>query len=162
MALSITETTMQLSAYHRVVQASALYDLFATAALATPWTLPLAHALMSSLNVQLGGAPLPVFEAFHMFIGGLLGSVVTVWSLLRLRAPSLLLGRHDGAARFLFSGWMVWTLVHSGAPMLWLLLVPEFLWGVVQWWPVGQERAHHAGCGRLQTSSPLRTTSRTR
>lgn len=153
---------MQLSTYRRVVQASALYDLFVTAALATPWTLPLAHALMSSLNVQLGGAPLPVFEAFHMFIGGLLGSIVTVWSLLRLRAPSLLLGRHDGAARFLFSGWMAWTLAQTGAPVLWLLLVPEFLWGVAQWWPVGQERARHAGCGRLQTSSPLRTTSRTR
>ena len=127
---------MQLTTYRRVVQASALYDLLVTAALATPWTLPLAHSLMSSLNMQLGGAPLPVFESFHMFIGGLLGSIVTVWSLLRLRAPSLLLGRHDGAARFLFSGWMAWTLAQTGAPMLWLLLVPEFLWGVAQWWPV--------------------------
>ena len=136
---------MQLSTYRRVVQASALYDLIVTAALATPWTLPLAHALMSSLNVRLGGAPLPAFEPFHMFIGGLLGSIVTVWSLLRLRAPSLLLGRHDGAARFLFSGWMVWTLVQTGAPMLWLLLLPEFLWGVVQWWPLKRQAGSHPG-----------------
>lgn len=153
---------MHTSTYKRIVQASALYDLLVTAALATPWTLPLAHALMSTLNVQLGGPPLPAFAPFHMFIAGLLGSIVAVWSLLRLRAPSLLLGRHDGAARFLFSGWMAWTLAQTGAPLLWLLLVPEFLWGVAQWWPVESSGAAHAGPGRLHTSSPLRTTSRTR
>jgi len=153
---------MHTSTYQRVVQASALYDLVVTAALATPWSLPFAHDLMSHLNVQLGGAPLPEFAPFHMFIAGLLGSIVVVWSLLRLRAPSLLLGRHDGAARFLFSGWMAWTLAQTGAPLLWLLLVPEFLWGMAQWWPVEPGGAVQAGPGRLQTSSPLRSTSRTR
>ena len=88
---------------------------------------------MSGLNEHLGGAPLLAFAPFHMFIAGLLGSVVTVWSLLRLHAQSLLLGRYDGIGRFLFSGWMAWTLVHTGAPVLWLLLVPELLWGVAQW-----------------------------
>jgi len=127
---------MQLSAYRKLVQASALYDLVITAPLATPWTLAFTHALMSALNVRLGGAPLPAFEAFHMFIGGLLGSIVTVWSLLRLRHPSRRLGLYDGAARFLFSGWMAWTLAATGAPLLWLLLVPEFAWGVAQWWPL--------------------------
>jgi hypothetical protein len=127
---------MQLSAYRKLVQASALYDLAVTAPLATPWTLAIMHALMSHLNVQLGGAPLPAFEPFHMFIAGLLGSVVTVWSLLRLRHPSRRLGLYDGAARFLFSSWMAWTLMATGAPLLWLLLVPECAWGVVQWWPL--------------------------
>ena len=117
---------------------------------------------MSGLNQQLGGAPLPAFAPFHMFIAGLLGSIVLVWSLLRLRAPSLLLGRHDGIARFLFSGWMAWTLAHTGAPVLWLLLVPEFAWGVAQWWRVAAGDTLQAGSGRLQTSTPFRTTSRTR
>lgn len=128
---------MHLSTYTRLVRASAAYDIVMTGALATPWTLPLAHGLMSHLNGQLGGAALPAFAPFHMFIGGLLGSVVLVWSFLRLRTPSLLLGRHDGVARFLFSGWMVWGLAHADAPVLWLLLVPEFAWGVAQWWRVG-------------------------
>jgi len=127
---------MQLSAYRKLVQASALYDLAVTAPLATPWTLAFMHTLMSTLNVQLGGAPLPAFEAFHLFIGGLLGSVVVVWSLLRLRHPSRRLGLYDGAARFLFSGWTAWTLAATGAPLLWLLLVPELAWGVAQWWPL--------------------------
>jgi len=146
---------MHPTTYLRLVRASALYDLLVTTALATPWTLPLAHQLMSNLNFQLGGAPLPDFAPFHMFIGGLLGSIVTVWSLLRLKHPSLQLGRYDGAARFLFSGWMGWTLAQTGAPVLWLLLVPEFLWGVAQWWPL------QSVPGRLQTSTPLRSTSRT-
>ena len=127
---------MQLPTYHHLVRASAFYDIVFTAALATPPTQALVHGLMSDLNVQLGGAALPAFAPFHMFIAGLLGSVVLVWSLLRLRFPSLLLGRHDGIARFLFSGWMVWALAHTDAPILWLLLVPEFAWGVAQWWRV--------------------------
>jgi hypothetical protein len=152
---------MELAAYLRLVRASALYDLVVTGALATPWTLPFAHALMSHLNQQLGGSALPAFAPFHMFIGGLLGSIVVVWSLLRLRAPSLLLGRHDGAARFLFSSWMGWALLQTGAPVLWLLLVPEFAWGVAQWWRVVRSE-HQPGAGRLHITSPLRTTSRTR
>ena len=140
---------MQMSTYLKLVRASALYDLLVTAALATPWTLPLVHGLMSDLNVGLGGAALPGFEAFHMFIAGLLGSIVTVWSLLRLRTPGLLLGRFDAAARFLFSAWMAWTLAQTGAPLLWLLLVPEFLWGVAQWWPVQPPQCPAAASGAL-------------
>ena len=153
---------MRLSTYHHLVRASAGYDIVFTAALATPPTQAFVHGLMSDLNVQLGGAALPAFAPFHMFIAGLLGSVVLVWSLVRLRAPSLLLGRHDGVARFLFSGWMVWALARADAPVLWLLLVPEFAWGVAQWWKVAPGVAPHAGAGRLQTSSPFLTTSRTR
>lgn len=119
------------------MRASAFYDLI-IGVLAIPWTLPFVHSLMSDLNVRLGGALLPAFAPFHMFIAGLLGSIVVVWSLLRLCAPSVNLGRYDGVARFLFSSWMVWTLLHADAPVLWLLLVPEFAWGVAQWWQVEQ------------------------
>lgn len=127
---------MQLSTYRHVVRASALYDILFTAALAMPWSQALAHALMSGLNQQLGAAPLPPFAPFHTFIAGLLGSVVVVWSVLRIRQPGLRLGRYDGLARFLFAAWMAWMLAQGGAPVLWLLLVPEASWGVVQWWPV--------------------------
>jgi hypothetical protein len=41
-------------------------------------------------------------------------------------SPSL----RTGAACFLFSGWMAWTLTltQTGAPLMCLLLVQEFLW----------------------------------
>lgn len=144
---------MHTPAYRKLVRASALYDILVTAPLATPWTLAPLHALMSRLNVQLGGAPLPAFEPFHMFIAGLLGSVVVVWSLLRLRHPSRRLGLYDGAARFLFSGWMAWTLAQTGTPLLWLLLLPEFAWGIAQWWPLAGEAVPHA-----HEKRPLRRT----
>ena len=49
------------------------------------------------------------------------------------------LGRYDGTARLLFSTWRAWALAATGAPLLWLFLVPEFCWGVAQWLPVAQD-----------------------
>jgi len=56
-----------------------------------------------------------------MFIASLLGSIVIIWSLLKIREPSLLLGGHDGVARFLFSSRMVGTLLHADAPVFFAL-----------------------------------------
>ena len=41
--------------------AGAIYDVFMTAAFATPWTFWLLPEQLSSLNVSLGGVPLPLF-----------------------------------------------------------------------------------------------------
>ena len=124
------------TASRRLVRASGLYDLFLTAGFATPWTFALIRGQLSSVNVALGGAALPAFAPFHLLFACLMGSVVLVWSALRILEPSTRLGRFDGAARFLFTLWMVWCLQATGAPLLWLFIVPEFVWGVAQWWPV--------------------------
>jgi len=127
-----------LPTYLAVVRASAVYDLLLTAPFATPWSFPFAHAQLSTLNQHLGGGALPAFGPFHMLFAGLMASLVLVWSVLRLRAPSVALGRHDGSARCLFALWMGATLAATGAPLLWLFLVPETAWGIVQWWRVKQ------------------------
>jgi hypothetical protein len=129
---------MQLSqsASRRLVRASALYDLFLTAGFATPWTFALVHGHLSGLNVAMGGAALPAFTPFHMLFACLMGSIVLVWSVLRILEPTTRLGRFDGTGRFLFSLWMAWCLYVTGEPLLWLFIVPEFAWGVAQWWPV--------------------------
>jgi len=124
------------SAYLRLVRASALYDLLLTAPFATPWSFQFAHAQLSALNQALGGAALPVFDPFHVLFACLMGSVVLVWSLLRLRRPTPTLGRHDALARLLFALWMAWALAASGAPLLWLFLLPECAWGLAQWLPL--------------------------
>ena len=126
------------STFRHVVRASALYDLVVTAPFATPWSFAWLQAQLSATNQQLGGAPLPAFGPFHVLIACLLGSVVMVWSVLRLRHPEPRLGRYDGAARFLFSGWMAWALLQTGEPVLWLFIVPEFAWGLLQWWPLAR------------------------
>lgn len=123
-------------AFRKIVWASALYDLIVTAPFATPWTFALAHGQLGAINAALGGTALPPFAVFHVLFACLLGSVVLVWSVLRLRDPQQRFGRYDGAARMLFSAWMLWALVQTDAPILWLFLAPEFAWGVAQWWPV--------------------------
>lgn len=123
-------------AYLRIVRASAWYDLVVTAPFFTPWSFAFARDQLSTLNGQLGGAALPLFDPFHALFVCLLGAIVLVWSVLRLRAPSVTLGRYDGAARLLFSLWMLWALSVTGAPLLWLFVAPELVWGVAQWLPV--------------------------
>ncbi|MDT8999612.1 hypothetical protein RQP53_10080 [Paucibacter sp. APW11] len=140
------------SAYLRLVLASAVYDLVLTSPFATPWSFAWVHQQLSALNQALGGLPLPVFEPFHLLIAGLLGSIVTVWSLLRLRRRDASLGRYDGMARLLFSSWMAWTLAQTGQPLLWLFLLPEAAWGIAQLWPVNRmpEQCSVAATGRSQ------------
>ena len=124
------------AAFRRVVRASATYDILVTAPFATPWTFAWNWRQLSALDVRIGGAPLPPFDTFPLLVASLLGSLVLVWSALRLATPELRLGRFDGVARLLFSTWMAWALHLTGAPLLWVFLVPEFAWGVAQWWRV--------------------------
>lgn len=128
--------TVSLPTYHRITRASALYDIFVTAPFATPWTFALVYPQLSDTNVWLGGAPLPAFELVHVLITCLMGSLVMLWSFMRLGEPSLVLGHYDGIGRFMFSAWMAWALLQGGLPLVWLFLVPELLWGVAQWLPV--------------------------
>lgn len=128
--------------FRRVVYFSAFYDLVVTSPFGTPWSFRIIQEYLSLVNQMLGGGVLPIFEGFHLLMANLLGSLVIVWSILRLRHPEPLLGRYDGAARMLFSLWMAFTLVTTGEPILWLFLVPELTWGVIQWWPVESGERH--------------------
>lgn len=123
------------AAFSRIVRSSALYDLIVTAPFATPWSFALLHTQLSATNTQLGGTALPPFAAFHVLIACLLGSIVLVWSVLRLVTPEARFGRYDAAGRILFSSWMVWAWTQTGAPVLWLFIVPEALWVVAQLLP---------------------------
>jgi hypothetical protein len=122
--------SLSLDAYLRLVRASAWYDLIVTAPFFTPWSFAYAQGQLSMLNIRLGGAALPAFDAFQTLFACLMGSVVLVWSLARLCMPSVAAGRYDGVARLLFSLWMTWTLAVTGAPLLWLFVVPECAWGM--------------------------------
>ncbi len=124
------------AAFRHVVRASAVYDLVVTAPFATPWSFALAFGQLDTVNQALGGGALPAFAPLHTLFALLMGSVVLVWSLARLRTPTVSLGRHDAAARALFSAWMLWAWGQTGAPVLLLFLLPEAAWGVVQAWPV--------------------------
>ncbi len=146
--------TVSARAFRRIVRASALYDLLLTAPFATPWSFALAHAALSALNQRLGGTALPAFAPFHVLFACLLGSVVLVWSALRLRDPQAGYGRHDAAARLLFSSWMLWALLQTGAPLLWLFLLPELGWGLLQLLPLSRSADRAAPAGSTPAGPP--------
>ncbi|MBX8514503.1 hypothetical protein K5D69_07310 [Pseudomonas cichorii] len=123
--------------YRQVVRASAWYDLIVTAAFATPWTFMALHGMLSTLSQQWGlPGELPAFEPMHMLMANLLGSIVCVWAVLRIRNPQPVFGRYDAAGRLLFAAWQGYALIHGASSLLIGILVMELVWAVVQLWPV--------------------------
>lgn len=90
--------------YRRLVKGSAWYDLIVTAAFVTPWSFAALHGVLLSVS-QAFNLPgeLPPFEPMHMLMANLLGSIVCVWAVLRIRDPQQVYGRYDAVGRFLFS-----------------------------------------------------------
>ncbi len=140
---------ISLPHYLRIVRASAWYDLLVTIGFATPWTFILIHHSLTDI-VQTLGLPgaFPMFEPAHMMMANLLGSVVTVWALLRIRHTQAHLGRYDAAARFLFAAWQIYAVVHGANVIVLAFTVFELIFGVLQSLPV-----RHASPERVRQST---------
>ncbi|MBI6852005.1 hypothetical protein YA0002_04440 [Pseudomonas cichorii] len=127
----------QIRQYRQVVRASAWYDLIVTAAFATPWTFMALHGVLSTLSQHWNlSGDLPAFEPMHMLMANLLGSIVCVWAVLRIRDPQPVFGRYDAVGRLLFATWQGYALMHGASSLLIGFLVMELVWAVVQLWPV--------------------------
>src|SRR3989344_1681696 len=127
-------TSMQ---YRRLVRGSAWYDLIVMAAFATPWSFVAVHGLLLSLSQAFNlSGELPPFEPMHVLMANLLGSIVCVWAVLRIRDPQQVYGRYDAVARFLFSAWQAYALIHGVSSLLVIFLVFELMWGIAQVLPV--------------------------
>ncbi|RON03696.1 hypothetical protein BK659_22650 [Pseudomonas brassicacearum] len=127
------------SQYRHLVRSSAWYDLIVTAAFATPWTFTALHGLLLSISQTLNlPGELPPFEPMHMLMANLMGSIVCVWSVLRIRDPQQVYGRYDAAGRFLFAAWQAYALAHGVTSLLAIFLFFELAWGVAQVLPVRQ------------------------
>jgi hypothetical protein len=88
----------------KIVRASAAYDLVVTAAFVTPWTLSVLVSVVSVVHEGLGLPGLtPDLDVWQVLFANLMGSVVVVWSLVRLRLNLAVLGRYDMATRLLFA-----------------------------------------------------------
>jgi hypothetical protein len=129
---------ISLTAYLRIVRASAWYDLIATVGFATPWTFAAIHHNLGSLAqaLKLPG-DFPVFEPAHMLMANLLGSIVTIWAVLRLRHTQQLLGRYDAVGRFLFALWQVVAVAHGANLIILGFTVFEIGFAIAQSLPVG-------------------------
>ena len=123
--------------YRRLVKGSAWYDLIVTAAFVTPWSFVALHGVLSSVSQAFNlSGELPPFEPMHMLMANLLGSIVCVWAVLRIRDPQQVYGRYDAVGRFLFSAWQLYALLHGASSLLAIFLFFELAWGVAQVLPV--------------------------
>lgn len=140
---------LPLPTYLTLIRASAVYDIVLILPFTTPWSFAMLLAQLARLNLWLGGAPLPPFAPLHLLLTTLLGTLVLLWCVYRLKDASVRLGRFDGAGRFVFAFWIGWALLSADLPVLWLYLIPELLWGVAQTWPVARSRVSRAAAARL-------------
>ncbi|MDR2852258.1 MAG: hypothetical protein LBV61_04255 [Burkholderiaceae bacterium] len=131
-----------VSSYRRLVRVSAIYDVFATAAFATPWSFAWLHAQLARLTAGWPGE-LPPFAPAHVLMANLLGSLVLVWAVIRIRDPQVQYGRYDAVARFLFAAWQAYALAHGVSAILIGFLLFELGFGLLQAWPVGSTGARH-------------------
>ena len=130
---------ISLHFYLRIVRASAWYDLVVTIGFATPWTFMAIHQSLVALSMGMAipGA-LPPFEPAHMLMANLLGTVVTLWAVLRLRHTQRVHGHYDAAARFAFAALQLYAVAHGASMLILGFTVFEVLFGVAQLLPVRQ------------------------
>ncbi|MFG2289406.1 hypothetical protein ACGFOU_25470 [Streptomyces sp. NPDC048595] len=136
-------------AYLRVVRVSAWYDLVIAIGFVTPWTYVVMHDALSSLAEAWGLGAVPEFDVWQTLYANLMGSVVLIWSVLRIARTLPVYGVFDGVGRMLFSAWMAYALAHGASRIVWLFFGVELAFGVVQlvpWWrsrgPVDLAHAH--------------------
>ncbi|ODS70648.1 MAG: hypothetical protein ABS38_02575 [Acidovorax sp. SCN 68-22] len=132
------------SRYLRTVRASAWYDLLVTWPFALPWVFAGVYAQLGAVadTFALPGALHPL-NATLMLMANLLGSVVVVWAIARIAAPTRLLGRLDGVARFLFAAAQIYAVTQGASAIVLGFTLFELIFGVLQWWPVASsERAN--------------------
>lgn len=123
--------------YRGLVRASGWYDLLVAAAFVTPWSLALLHAALSQLSATWGlGGELPAFAPLHGLMANLMGSIICVWSVLRIRDPQVQFGRYDAVGRLLFASWQAYALMQGATQLLWGILLLELAWAVLQLWPI--------------------------
>lgn len=123
--------------YKRLVRASGWYDLLVTIAFVTPWSFLALHGLLQTTDQSLDlPGTLPVFEPMHVLLANLMGSIVCVWSVLRIRHPQVIFGRYDAAGRLLFATWQAYALSQGATVLIAVFLALELAWCIAQLLPV--------------------------
>jgi hypothetical protein len=82
----------------------------------------------------------PHFEPSHVLMANLLGSIVTIWAVLRIRDPQLQFGRYDAIGRFLFAVWQIYAVIHGASVLILGFTLFEILFGVIQSLPVADDK----------------------
>jgi hypothetical protein len=125
---------MSLERYRRIILAGAVYDLAVTLPFATPWSAAITLHALASLHAALGvhGAAPPEFAPDHLLFVAFFGTVVALWSLVRIVARRPADGLADTIGRVFFAAWMGWALAVGATRIVAVMLVFELAWGAAQ------------------------------
>lgn len=128
------------TSYRRIVSAGGWYDIVVTAPLATPWTFAAFLGFFASAQAALGApGETPPYSAGLALFANLMGTVVLIWSVLRIRSPERRFGRYDAVGRGLFAIWMLYAVLHGANALAAVFLVPEIAFGLAQALPVRRD-----------------------
>ena len=130
---------MSPSTFHRLYRISAWYDLLVTWPYMTPLTLALMWGALNGAHAATGLPPLPALTVYGTLFANFFGTVVIIWSVLRLRLNEPRLARYDAVGRWLFSAWMLTALLNGASPIIWGFLVIELSFAALQSLPVRAE-----------------------
>ncbi|SEI24984.1 hypothetical protein [Pseudomonas asplenii] len=123
--------------YRHLVRVSGWYDLIVTAAFVTPWTFLALHGLLQGWGQAMGLAgTLPSFAPLHVLMANLMGSIVCVWAVLRIRDPQPVFGRYDAVGRMLFATWQAYALSQGASAFIAVILFFEIAWAIAQSLPI--------------------------
>ena len=126
--------------YKNIVKISAWYDLLVILPFTTPWTLEMLYGFLQQLHAygQFSGQ-MHSLNAAHYLFGNLMGSVILVWSLMRILQPGVLPGRLDAVARYLFCLWQIYAWQHGFSTLILFFTFFELSFGIAQSLPVRLE-----------------------
>lgn len=128
--------------FMRIFKTGAIYDLLAALPFTTPWTYHLLSGLLGELHHALGVPGLwPEPQLLDTFFANLMGSLVIIWTFARLYLEHPVLARFDAAGRYLFSFWMIYALISGVSQLMWIYLMIELIFGILQSLPYRKNTA---------------------
>jgi hypothetical protein len=134
-------TVISVNGNLQIVRASAVYDLVVTAGFMTPWTASLVFRGFATLSGALAlDRAVPTLDVTSMLFANMLGSVVVIWSIWRLRRPSRSIGLYDALARILFATWQLFAVAHGASFLILGFTCFEVAFAIAQILPMNNPR----------------------
>lgn len=125
----------------QIVRVSAVYDLVVTTGFVTPWTASLVFNGFAALSGALAlDRAVPTLDLTAMLFANLLGSLVVIWSIWRLKQPSRSIGLYDALARILFGIWQLFAVAHGASFLILGFTFFEAAFAIAQILPVNSPR----------------------
>ena len=113
-----------------MVRITAIYDFILVTPFSAPPFFHWFKDILQSLNVSLGGQDWPTFLPLHVLFVSMFGVLGLTWSVARLIAPTLLLGRIDGLARLAVVGLFISSSLVVNVPLLYWIGASELIIGL--------------------------------